>query len=309
METSQRAENHKRGFIAAIIALMLINSFTLYYAFNTRSEKDDLSFQKTALEFQFKNLNDTLTNRNLEVEQYIGKNADMDRAIADKQDQIERDKKLIQNLFSKNKLTRTELEKARGMIAKFQTSLADMTAQLDELTRKNAELAASNVKLNEDLTFERGNTQQLSEQNKGLSKKVAVGSLLPIANLNVAAIKTRSSGKEVTVKHAKQAESLKISFETGQNKVIDPGQVSLYVRIINPKGETIAVSDQGPGMLSAATETAEEVPYSKKADFDYSQTNKKVIVYWNQNIKEPGTYKVELYQNGYVVGQGAVKLT
>jgi len=126
--------------------------------------------------------------------------------------------------------------------------------------------------------------------------------------LDVEAVKRKNNGKEVSVKRAKVAQSLKISFETGENKVLDPGPVSLYVRIINPKGETIAVSDQGSGAIASAL-TPEPVQFTKRADFDYDQNNKKVIVYWSQNISDPGLYRVEVYQNGYVVGQGQVKLS
>ena len=131
--------------------------------------------------------------------------------------------------------------------------------------------------------------------------------MLQLSKVDVEAIKMRHNGKEVQVKRVKAAEELKISFETGKNKVLDPGTLSLYVRIINPKGETISVTDQGSGMISLA-DSPNPVQYSKKADIDWDQNNKKVIVYWGQNITDPGTYKVQVYQKGYMVGEGAVKL-
>ncbi len=193
------------------------------------------------------------------------------------------------------------------MIDEYELNIAAMTKQVEELTAQNTQLTATNTQLNTDLTAERATTTTLTETNKGLSKKVEVGSLLKLANVEVEAIKRRNNGKEVEVGKAKTAESLKISFETGENKVVDPGNMSLYVRVINPKGETISVADQGSGVIQSAANN-ESLSYSKKADFDYNQTNKKVVVYWSQNITTPGTYKVEVYQNGYVVGQGAVKL-
>jgi len=139
-----------------------------------------------------------------------------------------------------------------------------------------------------------------------LSKKVELGSLLQLKNLEVTAIKKKSNGKEVTVNRVKQVESLRIAFETGENKVLDAGNLSLYVRIINPKGETISVADQGSGTLKLAD--GQDVQYSKKADFDYAQSNKKISVYWSQNITSPRTYKVEVYQSGYAIGLGQVEL-
>lgn len=308
METNQKSGTvSKRMFAGTVIVLLLLNSLTLYFYMNTRHEKADVTVQKTALERQFHDLSDTFTLRSEELEQFKGKTAELDQAIVAKQAELDKAKRELTALFSKNKLTQRELDKAQRLIAEYKSSIADMTAKVDQLTKDNEQLMASNTQLNTDLTTERGTTSRLTEQNQGLSKKVELGSLLPIAAVDVDAIKKRNNGKEVEVKRVKAAESLRISFETGANKVLDPGPLSLYVRIINPKGETIAVADQGSGEILSAT-TPEPVKYTKKADFNYDQNNKKVIVYWSQNIKDAGTYTVEVYQNGYVVGSGKVTL-
>jgi len=308
METNQKSGTvSKRTFVTTVIVLLLLNSMTLYFLLDTRHQKADLGTQKTALERQFHDLSDTLTLKSDELNQFRGKTAELDKAITAKQAEIDKSKKELASMFSKNKLTQGELNKAERMIAEYKSSISEMSAKVDDLTKQNQELAMKNDKLNTDLSFEKTTTGKLTEQNQGLSKKVEVGSLLPIAKVDVEAIKKRNNGKEVAVKRIKAAESLKISFETGANKVLDPGPLSLYVRIINPKGETIAMADQGSGTILSAT-TPEPVKYTKKADFEYDQNNKKIVVYWSQAIKDAGTYKVEVYQNGYVVGQGQVTL-
>lgn len=307
METNQKKGVSKGVFTGAVVVLLLLNSVTLYFYMNTRNEKADVTTQKTALQQQFNDLTSTFNQKTEELEQFKGKTAELDKAITEKQTMLDKNKRELTALFSKNKLTQRELDKARQLIAEYKASIADMSAKVDELTRQNQELMATNTKLNTDLSMEKNTTTKLSEQNQGLAKKVEVGSLLPIAKLDVEAIKKRNNGKEVAVKRIKAAESLKISFETGANKVLDPGPISLYVRIINPKGETIAVADQGSGEILSATQT-EPVKYTKRADFEYDQNNKKVTVYWSQQIKDAGTYTVEVYQNGYVIGSGKVTL-
>ena len=307
METNQKQGVSKGVFTGTVVVLLLLNSLTLYFYMNTRSEKADVTTQKTALQKQFNDLTSTFNLKSEELEQFKGKTAELDKAITEKQQELDKSKRELTALFSKNKLTQRELDKARQMIAEYKASIADMTAKVDQLTRQNQELMAANTQLNTDLSLEKSTTSKLTEQNQGLAKKVEVGSLLPIAKLDVAAIKKRNNAKEVPVKRIKATESLKISFETGANKVLDPGPVSLYVRIINPKGETIAVADQGSGEILSATQP-EPVKYTKKADFNYDQNNKKVIVYWSQQINDAGTYTVEVYQNGYVIGSGKVTL-
>ena len=307
METNQNGAGRKKLYISAIVALLLINSVSLYFLFSENHEKTDVISEKMALQNNFKSLSDSLDAKNTVIDQYIGKNAEQDKAIAQKEEMLSQEKHEIASLLSKNKMTGAELAKAKGLMAQYQASISDLQQKVDALMAENKQLTDQNQHLTADLTTEKQNTSQLAEQNKGLSQKVAVGSLLSVADLNVEAIKTRNNGKEVQVKKAKVAEQLKITFETGENKVLDPGQLSLYVRIINPKGETIAVADQGSGTMQCEN-SDQPCQFTKKADIDYQQTNKKVILYWNQDIKDPGTYKVELYQSGHVIGQSAVTL-
>jgi len=308
METTENRAGNKKAYIGVIVALLLINSVTMYMLFSEKHHATDLGSQKMALEEHFKSLTDTLDDKRAELEQFRGRTVELDQAITAKQAEIDKQKKDLQNLLYRGKLTTAELNKAKKMIAEYEGSIAEMTQKINQLTEQNTTLTAQNTTLNTDLTNERNTTAQLNETNKTLAKKVEVGSLLQIAKVDVEAIKKRNNGKEVDVKHAKAAESLKISFETGQNKVLDAGPLSLYVRIINPKGETIVVQDQGSGVLQSP-EAAEMIPYTKKADFEYDQSNKKVIVYWSKNIQAPGTYKVQVYQGTQVIGQGAVTLS
>jgi myosin heavy subunit len=306
MESNENKAS-KKIYIAIIALLLLVNCGTLYLLYNTSTEKTDVVSQKTALEKDFKNLSDTLDVNRTALQQYMGKNQELDKSIADDQMMIDREKKEIAGLLHKSNLTTAELSKAKDMMAMYEANIADMTKQVSDLTAQNHELTNQNQELASNLDQERVNTAHLTDINKGLSQKVEAGSLLQLAKVDVEAIKKRHSGKEVAVRRVKAAEELKISFETGNNKVLDPGTLSLYVRIINPKGETIAVADQGSGTMPLA-DSQNPVQYSKKADIDWDQKSKKVVLYWNQNISDPGIYKVQVYQKGYVVGEGAVKL-
>lgn len=306
MENNQ-GEGNKKLYIGIIVLLLLLNAGTLYLYLTNNKAKTDLGDQKVALENDFKNLSDTLDARKMDLEAFKGKNAELDQQIAEKQDEIDNQKKTIAGLFAKGKMTSKELSTAKEKIAQYETSIADFKKKVDELTAQNQQLTNQNQQLSTDLTTEKQSTTQLSEQNKGLSKKVELGSLLQLKSIQVAGIEKKKNGKEVEVKKAKKAQSIRVSFETGENKVTDAGNLSLYVRIINPKGETISVADQGSGVIKLA-ESGQQVQYTKQADIDYAQANKKVSVYWSQNINTPGTYKVEVYQSGYVIGLGQVDL-
>lgn len=307
MESNQKGTVSKKVFYSTIILLVLLNIGTAYVLYNTDTEKKSVTAQKVSLEKEFKNISDTLDAKRAELTAYMGKNAELDNKIREDQEMIDHEKAQIAEMVRKGNLTSGELAKARQMISKYESSIKDLNDQIAALNTKNEELTNQNTDLTKNLDAERVTTAQLSDQNKGLAKKVELGSLLQISKVDVEAIKKRHSGKEVPVKRVKAAEELKITFETGNNKVLDPGNLDLYVRIINPKGETVAQQDKGSGTIATA-ESDNPVQYSKKADIDWDQKSKKVIMYWEQHLQDPGTYKVQVYQKGYVVGEGELKL-
>jgi hypothetical protein len=304
MENNQAG--NKKIYMAIIALLLLMNGLAVYLLWSENKEKKDVIETKVQLEEEFKSLTANFDAKVLELEGLKGQNAELDSVISAQQVEIDRQKQQIQSLFAKGKMSASELAKAKEMIAQYEVTIADMKAQIEALVKKNELLTNENQQLSTDLNAEKQTTILLSEQNKGLSKKVELGSLLQLRNIEVLGTRKKGNGKEVTVKKGKQVESMKISFETGENKVLENGPLSLAIRIINPKGETITVADQGSGSFKLA-DSEEVVQYTKKADFDWTQSNKKVVVYWSQGVNLEGTYRVEVYQSGYLIGKGSVE--
>jgi uncharacterized protein YdcH (DUF465 family) len=308
METNQNGAGMKKLFISCMIAMLLINGVFLYFYVTEKHDKEVVIQQKTSLEQDYKSVSDTLNAKREDIEQLRGKNAALDKLITEKESLIDQEKQELANQHTSNTLTMNELDKARKMIAQDEVTIASLQNEVSQYKEQTHQLTAEKEKLGTDLGCEEENTAQLTEENTGLSKKVETGSFLQIAKVDVEAMKKKHNGQEVPVEKAKAAETLKVSFETGINKVLDPGKVSLYVRIINPRGETLEATAQGSGVIPE-TENAKPVEFTKKADINWTQTNKKIVVYWNRNITDPGTYRVEVYQSGHVVGKGAVRLS
>jgi regulatory protein YycI of two-component signal transduction system YycFG len=308
METNEKRAGTKNLFIGAIVVLLLVNAFTFFSYLSEKTVKNDLGVELSSLEHEFNSLTVAFDQASAELEGIKTDHEKLSNMLAEKQEEVHVQKKQIESLLAKGNLTKGELAKAKKMLAEYEASINDLNLKVDALVAQNQSLTMQNQTLFADLGNEKQLTSQLSEQNKYLAKKVDVGSLLPIANLDVDAVKTGIFGREVNAKRAKVAEGLRISFETGDNKVLDPGTVSVYVRIINPKGETISVAENGSGLIQLADKN-EPIPFTRRADINWTQENKRVLLYWNQHISEPGLYKVELYQNGYVIGQSEVKLS
>lgn len=306
MEETNSGGN-KKIYIAVIVLLLLVNGAALYLLWSENKAKKDLSNQKELLQEEFTALSDTLDAKRAEIEALIESGNIKDSTILAQRDELEAQQKEIQKLLAAGKATKNDLAKAKKLIAQYEASIAELQKRIEELTAQNRELASQNEQLSNQLSTEKQTTANLTQDLAVKTKKVELGSLLQLKNLVVEGVKKKGNGKEVTVNRVKAVESLRITFETGENKVLDKGNLSLYIRIINPKGETISIADQGSGSITAA-ETGETIQFTKKADFEWNQTNKKVVVYWSQNIKDAGTYKAEVYQSGYLIGKGETQL-
>jgi cell division protein FtsB/exonuclease VII small subunit len=307
MENDQKESRNKKLMLGVVIALILIIGVTLYFVYSGHEDNTDLTAQKSTLDSTFHSLSDTLDVRSAELEQITDRNTVLDSTVSAKQAMIVAERGQIAAILKKAKMTKTELEEAKSRITQYETSISELQQKVVELNAQNQQLTQANSQLSDSLSSEKKTTTELNAENKGLSQKVVLGSLLQLREVDVNGVKQRQNGKEITVRYAKAAESLRISFETGQNAVLSAGPLSLYVRIINPAGETISVADQGSGTLQL-TQYGTQVQYTKKADITWNQTSKKVLVYWTKNISSPGIYHVEIYQSGYLIGRGQVKL-
>lgn len=306
MENNEQSGS-KKIYLAIIAVLLLINGVAGYLLFSENKQKQEKIAEIAKKDTEYTALNQQFETAKQDLEGLKGKNSELDSIVTARQATIEKYQSQLAEAQRKGNLSAAELSKFKSMVANLQAENATLSKKVEELTSQNQELSAKNLAVSADLEKEKQTTASLSDDKAALAKKVEIGSLIQPQNLTIEGVHKKSNGKEVAKKKAKDIEYLKISFATGENKVLEKGNLPIFVRIINPKGETISVGDQGSGKLKLA-ENGEDVQYSKKADIDYQQTNKNVIIEWSQNIKEAGTYKVELYQSGYKIGSGSIEL-
>ncbi|MFN8310596.1 MAG: hypothetical protein U0T73_11605 [Chitinophagales bacterium] len=303
---SNQNDNSKKIYLAIIAVLLIINGVAGYLLYTENKTSKEKTETIAKMDTDAKELNTQLESTKQELEGLKGKNAELDGIVAQRQAEIEKVQAELAEAQRKGKLSAAELAKFKQQIVQLQTENADLQAKVKELSSKNEELTAKNLQVSQDLEKEKQSTARLSEDNAAKQKLVELGSLLQPQNLKVEGVHRKKSGKETDQTKAKNVDYLKISFTTGDNKVLPVGPLKLYVRIINPKGETISVAEQGSGTMKTAEGT--DAQYTKVVDLDWDQSSKNVAIEWSQDIKNPGTYKVELYQAGHIIGQGSVLL-
>src|SRR5690349_18331913 len=97
MEDTNQGGN-KKIYVAIIVLLLLINGVALYLLWKENRAKNVLAENKVKHEANVKGLTDTLSAKQVELQAFMGKNAELDSVITDQIAQIEEQKKKIESL-------------------------------------------------------------------------------------------------------------------------------------------------------------------------------------------------------------------
>ena len=114
----------------------------------------------------------------------------------------------------------------------------------------------------------------------------------------------KKNGKEKETTTAKRVDKLRISFDLDENRISASGKKDLYVRITAPDGKP--VTDPGMGSGKISTREGNELDFTQKVGVEYIQGQRQTVnIDWKQNDKfETGDYMIEVYQNGFKIGEG-----
>ncbi len=260
----------------------------------TMSQKDQLQLSLDEATARFDMIKTAMADMEHSKDSVITKR---DRDIANK-------KSRIQQLLAKVNATAEELAEAKTLIASLNTDITSFRVQIETL--QNEKLVLTQEK--ETVTRQRDAAQKDYDSAttviKDRDQTVDIGSTLNASNFSIVGINEKKSGKEKATTTAKRVDKLRISFDLAENRIANSGTKSLFVCITAPNGTPIAVEALGSG--SFTTRDGQEKVYTQKVDINYTQGQRQTVSFdWKQNSNfETGDYKIEVYQNGFKIGEG-----
>ena len=259
-----------------------------------RITKDSLS--QTLLQSQF----DLLSGK---ADSITVNNQELQGSLAEKNNNIQKQKRDIAAILSKKNATTAELLEAKKQMAELQTKVELLYAEVETLKAENKQLTVSNEQLNSDkkqLTDEKGSLQtNLDKTVEEKAKVEDVASTLHASNININAVNVRGS-KEKETSNVKRADYFKVSFDIDENRIAPSGSKSLLVAIYHPDG-SLSVSSGSFTDREGNTKN-----YTNKVDINYEQGKRMPVSFdWKPGNKfETGDYKIEIYNNGFKIGEG-----
>ena len=260
-----------------------------------------------------------------ELEEMRGDNEEANALIDAQKAELTDSKKRIDGLMRDKR----NLGKVRKELASLKEQTATYVVEINELREQNGLLTEQNLNLNEaneglqqtvaqttmaneELTSARAELMSekevLMEERAALASTVTMASVVKVGGVNVTGLRMKDNGKTVRKKYAKNVDLLNICFQTTTNDVTPVGSEEFYVRIINPLGETLAVEEMGSGVLTNSL-TNEKVRYTKVAEHQFNNDVSEVCVTWDTPVTlSEGEYGVEVYNKGFLSGQGTFRL-
>lgn len=250
-------------------------------------EKEQLEDEYTQLAIQYEGYKLQVNNDSLE-QKLEDQRIKMQRLVEELRQTKAQDARKIASL-------KKELETVRGVLRYY-------VAQVDSLNRVNEALIAENQQIRSDMAGVQRQNQQVRQQNETLTKKVTVAAQLSATNVSVTALdkKDKVEKKNRVDKLAK----FQVNFTIAANVTAETGEKDIYLRIMRPNEEVLTNGQSGRFKYENSM-----IDYSARRTIEYGGEETPVTIYYKRGeALNAGTYTVELFADGSMIGLGSITL-
>jgi hypothetical protein len=306
----QQPENKWRNYLTAALVIALLGTWG-YIIWDKSRTKETIQQKNIVIEntsSERDELRKELDDAAMRFDQIKSSSVNMahnkDSTIFRKDKEIAEKRNKIQQLLSKVGATKEELSQAKGLIASLNGDISGYRTQIETLQGEKIVLTQEkNTAIRQrDIVMKNYDSANSVIQQK--EQVIDVATTLHASNFSIQGINEKSNGDEKETTVAKRVDKLRISFDIDENRVAQSGPKNLYVCITGPDGNPLAVEALGSGKFS--TRTGEQKYFTRKVDLNYTQGQRQpVSIDWKQNSNfQTGDYKIEVYNNGFKIGEG-----
>jgi type VI protein secretion system component Hcp len=115
----------------------------------------------------------------------------------------------------------------------------NLVAENNSLKERNTKLSKDLDSTSTELNVAKTLNDTLKNSNSKLAKTIEKGQKLALLNLQMLAVKQKSSGKQIPTDKASKADVLKVSFSIAENQIAKKGDRTFYVQIIDSKSNVL----------------------------------------------------------------------
>ncbi|MBR5465148.1 MAG: hypothetical protein IKU77_05090 [Alistipes sp.] len=206
---------------------------------------------------------------------------------------------LVEQLKQERRWNYNKMRQYEKELGSLRTVMRGYIRQIDSLNTLNKKLITENVSYRKEITSAKLRADMAEERSAELENKVKVGAVVRARDIRLMALNEK--GREVS--RIKLAARLRVDFVLAANELANPGNKAIYVRITSPDGYVLTTESMPTFEFEGSA-----ISYSAMREVDYQNADLEVGIYFNSTGFAPGTYKVELYMEGRMIGSTEIAM-
>ncbi len=293
-----------KNVLIGLLAAGLVGTWGYMLWNNNKSAADDKEKEQVSQSYmtQRDSLKLLYDEAEMRLDSITGANNSLQGEKSDLQKQIDANKAEIKRILNDKNSTTADLKRAQSMISSLNNQIASLEAEVSRLTGENQVLTANNTQLSSEKNVLEQNLQTSTSEKEALAEVVDVGSTFSASNIQITPINEKRNGKEKSTTTAKKVDKLVVSFDI-ENRIAKSGPADMYIVVTAPNGQVLSATDQPASSFTSRNEG--DKPYTSRVPVEYEQGTRKALSFpIRQNDFQRGDYKIEVFHNGFKIGEG-----
>ncbi|MBM3432125.1 MAG: hypothetical protein FJX92_03860 [Bacteroidetes bacterium] len=301
-QSGEHSVSKQKNWIIAILALALVATWT-FLLIDQQEKKGTIQQQQadiSNLDAAKLRLQEAFDESLTRLDSVGNVSDSLKKKVASLQTDINSKKAEIRRILKDNNAKEADLEKARNLIAELNDRILTLDEEVARLTGENKILRFDNAQLQQDKKELEKDLNRTKGENKNLSATVDKASTFVASNIQVQAVDERKSGKEKTTAKAKRVDKLVVSFDV-ENRIAQSGPTPIQLIVTGPDGQVITTGAES--IFNTREEGART--FTAQVDVNYTQGTKQNVQYPIRGSFGSGSYRIEIYQNGFKIGEAS----
>ena len=299
-ESKPSRNRNAKNLAIGLLAAGLLGTWAYVLVEKSKAEKTETTQQATITR-QADEKSELQANFNASLarlDSITGANNNLQGEKTSLQKDIDAKKAEIRKILNDKNATAAQLAKARTMIADLNAKISGLEEEVARLSGENQELTVANTNLKQEKADLETNLATTVSEKDELASTVDIASTFSASNIQVTPVDEKKSGKEKVNSSSKKVDKLVVSFDV-ENRVAKSGPADMYLIVTAPDGSIVG----NTGVLN--TRTDGDRNFTAKIPLDYTQGQRKPVQYSiRQDNFQVGNYKIEVYHNGFKIGEG-----
>jgi predicted nuclease with TOPRIM domain len=292
--SNEPRKSNKAGFIIAfLMIIVIIQGVKIYLDFKDKAE---ITQQKANVEEDLAGTMQRLKEIQLELDQKIEEVKKLGGDVADLQKaKGEVDAQLKRTVASSSRAIKELKDRVQG----YEELLKQKDEEIEQLKSVNKELFTENKQLKTQKNVLNDSISRISTKREELATKVALASQLKAENVAIIAVNSKGKERESPFKN-RQLDKLKVEFTLADNKVAPIEGKKIQIRVVDDSGQVIFDVAKGSGTFMINNK---EEFYTAEQEILFDNTKQKLTFFYTKGSEyASGTYTVEIYTDGYLMG-------